>query len=196
MAGVSPQADLLKHGLKKCTKCNLVRSIDNFKVVNSKRDGPYLRNMCIDCQKELWKPAKPKYDIELKNENKILITAGQKKCKLCGEVKPLGSFYKHDIELGGVCNICISCENITHKERQKKAGVKPRDIELLEIQKENRKLKAYDMKKCNMCLRVLPIVNFYNREDKTTTDSKCHKCRKIYFQKLNIKRKRKNKVNS
>lgn len=52
---------------KKCPKCEIEKSCENFNKNKSRKDG--LQNYCRECQKEIDKAFQPKRDLTLKKKN-------------------------------------------------------------------------------------------------------------------------------
>ena len=88
---------------KVCTKCEVLKPMEDFAIAKSKKDGRTSR--CKQC-------TRASIDI---------IPAGFKRCKKCEEIKSKNSFRKRASSKDGVDTRCISCKsNKRPKGRQKR----------------------------------------------------------------------------
>lgn len=94
---------------KICKKCGkeLPMTREYFTVANSNKDGYH--NLCKKCR------GFKNYGFSLATENKELKKQGLKKCKYCGEIKPIEEYRK----VGNTRRIeyCENCEEIAKKEK-------------------------------------------------------------------------------
>ena len=107
---------LLSMETKYCSLCNTNKSIEEFEIHKSTKDGR--RYCCRDCKKEVAKKYRnPKKARELQFRKKYNITLDERnklskkqngKCVICGSDEPL--VIDHDHETGKIrgllCNLC------------------------------------------------------------------------------------------
>lgn len=105
--------------IKKCIRCNEVKNIDNYRIVNNKRINTC--NKCINqiAKDRYWKNKEkenPLY-VEQEKERKELESNNLRRCKKCEKIKSLNEFHKNGEYYR---NICMECKNIYEKEQYKK----------------------------------------------------------------------------
>lgn len=144
---------------KKCIRCNEIKNIDNFRIVNSKRINTC--NKCINemAKERYWRNKEkenPLY-VEQEKEKKELESNNLRRCKKCGKIKALNEFHKNGEYYR---TICMECKNIYEKEQYVKNRHKVLlrnkiyDKEHSEEKKKYRENRAEEISKYNH--------NYYN----------------------------------
>lgn len=105
----------------------------------------------------------------------VLVDA--KKCKMCGEVKPLYEFHRSKNHLGGKAPFCKKCAGVAAKkwyeENRDKTNRQRRKRIVVEKIKVNGVL--VDAKKCTKCGEVKPLDEFYR--DKKGIGGRLPRCK-------------------
>jgi len=98
---------------KKCTKCNIEKSLDCFYKDSSSKDGYY--SSCKKCCKQIKRECYKKYYEKRINLKKCPPKNGLKICALCHEEKSLEVFWKNNFYSDGYNDRCKECEKIRYK---------------------------------------------------------------------------------
>ena len=110
---------LFGEGLKRCSKCGKVKSLDEFHKANPKVYKTGRKSACKKCQ-GIRNPQPEKVTEEQKAfvaENKALVKKGKKRCSKCRKVKPLDSYWKNkNTTIGGRKTVCIECDRERTRE--------------------------------------------------------------------------------
>jgi len=130
---------------KKCTKCEVVKSLDEFTKDKYKKDGKsYLCKSCkVVYSKKIYEKNKNEdisrlQFIKLFNENN-----GLRECTKCGEVKSLDMFYKRYKKSTAKCIFCIKKEI---KEYRKNNQEKIKNAKKIYCDKNKEKIKLQNKK--------------------------------------------------
>jgi hypothetical protein len=91
--------------MKKCSKCGIEKTLDNFKKDPTKKDGHY--SSCRDCCKL---PPKPK--------RKLVIQEGFKFCNKCEQIKEFKYFHKDKSTKDGHAPSCAACRKKYNDENK------------------------------------------------------------------------------
>ena len=155
--------------IKKCSKCGKVKILDEFSKKSSSKDGKDSR--CKSCRKEYYAQQKT----ILQRDGYKVIT--EKKCSVCGEVKPADEFYKDARSKDGKRSQCKSCEKEHNAQR---TAILQRDG-----------YKVITEKKCSKCGEVKPADEFgKNPNSKDGKRSWCKSCLKEYDAQPHAKARR------
>ena len=169
---------------KKCTKCGVVKSLDEFGNDKSKKDGKQSR--CKSCCKESREELK-RYKtnnmstlefIKLFNDNHAL-----KKCTKCKEVKSLDQFTKDKNQKDKkdqTCKVCKKLYSFNNKKKAKEYRNKNKETAkeyYKEYYKKNKeKIKQHRIKNKER-------IKEYNKEYNKKNKEKNNKISRIYYQK-------------
>lgn len=96
----------------KCKKCNNFKEIDQFNFRGSNSDKRI--SVCKACTSEYRKKYQETYSGP--NKVKIFIPNGMKKCNICGILKPIDAFAKHNKSIDGKEYHCILCNRKLAKD--------------------------------------------------------------------------------
>jgi hypothetical protein len=115
---------LILHTKKKCARCGQEKSVKEFKKNPGSSDG--YQSHCRKCANEAYneryyETSNPKYRIY-----RYKIIDGRKRCRLCGQEKPLGEFRKNKKCTGGRDTVCNSC--VATQKKIKQAEFKERVV--------------------------------------------------------------------
>lgn len=132
---IRPIASILQHNYgiikvihmhtKKCRRCGLEKSLDEFYVKKTNSDG--YRSYCKLCDSEI--NAQHRYFInsqnadyvkqkELERTNEELLKENRRKCSVCGEIKEVEEFYYRK-DNNKYRSECKKCFNELHAEKHK-----------------------------------------------------------------------------
>lgn len=114
---------------KKCTNCNITKSVENFYIVDHNRDGySYGCKECVLSQKQQYiNNNRLKFTTYWKQyrqdnvENRIQrwnVSIQEKKCTNCQQIKPANDFVKHYWNSDGLSSSCFSCRQNYNKKWQ------------------------------------------------------------------------------
>lgn len=99
---------------KICRICGELKNVDEFTVDNLMRDG--YRNECKKCSNKIYYNRERKRELALE---KIIITEGTKKCRLCGEVKDISQYHIKRGTPDGHRHECKDCvKNVQKKYKE------------------------------------------------------------------------------
>jgi len=99
---------LFIHGLKKCIKCGEIKDVACFKKSKRHRNG--LFKVCKKCSSCLTEDS-----IKKKEEAQSLFNEGYKVCSICGETKPINSFYHRNKKRNDVYSYSAECHKCKYK---------------------------------------------------------------------------------
>jgi len=105
---------------KKCTKCEEVKSLDEFSNDKKGKDGKDVR--CKSCAKKYYEKNKKVDIIGLQFIRLFQLNNGLKKCSKCGEIKLLDDFSNAKKEKNGKrfdCKICVNKSTKEYREKNK-----------------------------------------------------------------------------
>lgn len=172
---------------KKCNRCKEYKPLSMFSRDRSKKDG--YRTICKKCTNEAQrkrytpKPRDDSYSLTTIVENGVEIPA--KKCRGCGEVKPLSEYYRHKTCVGGVLSRCKKCIGIKGKFTHSK---------LTYIEVNGKQVPAKD---CGRCGKIKPLTDFTeiksSRKGVGGRYSNCKECERLYrieLEKIGDRRER------
>jgi hypothetical protein len=154
-----------------CRICKRVLPINKFSKNIEMKSGYY--SHCKDCHKKMEKKIEKQW---AKNREKeqfefSLDVDVEKKCKLCGKVRPLSKFWKRKASKDGYSHYCKDCLNKKTKARNKVLKERGFPEELIP-----------DEKDCKKCGRVLTKEHFRkNSLNSTGLDDYCKDCRNEYY---------------
>ena len=122
---------------KKCSKCKIVKPIENFNKNRLMKDG--LQNQCSLCQNSYWKSKKQISKEEAEKYLQDKLKSGELfQCKSCKHEKLADAFY-YQRRYGSVVlalNKCKDCQ--TNYQRNKAFGITDEDFNTL-LEKQNHK---------------------------------------------------------
>ena len=97
---------------KTCTKCNLLKPLEEFSKITSTKDGH--RTQCKLCINSTRNEAKQKFSNTIYKDEHYLQTT-LKECKMCKVTMPVKGFHIFSGNSDGFKNTCITCTNILRK---------------------------------------------------------------------------------
>lgn len=157
---------------KKCSKCDEIKPINEFRKTTSSTDG--LSTICKTCVYIRTK----KHIHRLTSSPKIIIK--EKQCRTCKKIKPIDQFNKVSQNKDSHSNHCKSCEKIKNSKYIKKYKEK---------QKQTAKIIVNE-KQCCLCKNIKPIENFNkNYIKKDGHENICKTCFKENYEKRKLKQK-------
>ncbi len=133
---------------KRCTKCGIVKPLDEFTKAKNRKDGYYC--YCKTCSRENARLHNRNKVIENNDEalNKTLIENPIKQCSKCGIIKPIQLFRINRQMIGGYNCQCKECEH----EDYRKHLITDEQLRIIEAKKP--------YKYCPMCEETKPIREF------------------------------------
>jgi Recombination endonuclease VII len=148
--------------VKTCSQCFGMKPLEDFKP---KKNGLYGRDsQCKECQAK-----KARARDERRNPTDLIVD-GMKRCRGCGEVKPISEFHPGSQYRSGYSPACKECALVS----QKNAATMKR----LAREAEIAKFVEIGLKECSRCHIVKPLAAFH--KDKLTADgyrTYCRQCR-------------------
>ena len=102
-----------KKFMKKCTKCNKLKNINEFTIKKDMKDGH--RNQCKECCNKRYKKKKQPF-LYL---NGVKCLKFMKICSKCGKLKMISKFSKEKKARDGHRNDCNDCKYKNNKNRNK-----------------------------------------------------------------------------
>ncbi len=118
---------LRDQGLLRCSSCREIKPLDAFSAVKSARYGR--QNQCKECRAEAHKrshpDARPHDEIMrdrhqarwLASEHYKLFLDGKKKCRACGEVKPVSEYSPYKGNKDNLMSYCKACRRAKDKAK-------------------------------------------------------------------------------
>ena len=156
---------------KKCTKCGVVKSLDEFYNNKPTKDGKNYR--CIVCTQKGYDNKKGKnpfcFDCVLPNFIDIFTSTliKLKKCTKCNELKILDEFHNNKRTKDGKAFQCIVC--ITKNVRDKRAIIVKQNLEYNERNKDAQ--KEYEKGLMKNRIKTDPFLRFRQRVRSTVSMS-------------------------
>ena len=128
---------------KKCPQCRRILPINNFSKDKHKASG-YVSwcKECIKKKKQQITEANQSIDVYKKSEDQGIFT---KKCKKCGEEKPIREFQKLSSNKDGIDTICKDCRLLKGEEREKRLKQK-REAAKIRYTKKKDTIHEYNQK--------------------------------------------------
>lgn len=98
-------------GLKRCSKCKQVKSLDEFHRANPKLYKTGRKSACKLCSHVYNPMSEDEWAARTaqSKENKTLVAKGLKRCWDCKSVKPIDEFWKNGSGGDGLRNVCVKC---------------------------------------------------------------------------------------
>lgn len=100
---------------KVCSKCQVEKPVSEFHRCTSSKHG--VQSQCISCRKKIW--AKPQAQ-QVRNEKKVFMGKGLKKCSKCHNIKEVSEFYSVNHHADRLTSSCKSCEMQYRKDNRVK----------------------------------------------------------------------------
>jgi len=134
--------DLSKRDLRKCSMCNKIKKLGEFRL----RKSGYYDSWCRECAN---KYAREKHLI---SERGKLRREGLRKCIKCGEIKKLEEFkiYKDDRNFMDICRKCYFKTHLKAEELYN-SYIRLSNICGIEFTPKNRYIELKELKKDNKC---------------------------------------------
>ena len=127
---------------KKCSKCSITKTYQDFNKDNTKKDG--LHTTCKQCEKE-GKQRYKEHKMQKIKENELK----EKECMKCKTTQPISEFTVHFYMKDGYCNNCKTCSRADINTKRK-------------INKTNDITYS-----CDICQKSYSRVDTFNRHKKT-----------------------------
>ena len=109
---------------KLCRICGNIKNIDEFRKADLMKDG--YRNECKKCSIKIYYNKERKRELNLE---KIIIMNGEKKCRMCGELKNINDFHLKRGTPDGHRNECKECVKDIQKKYKEEPGFKEKQTE-------------------------------------------------------------------
>jgi len=187
--------------VKRCSKCGETKPVDMFAGNGREKDGLHRRcRACVGASHEaqlekarLRHNPNPSLQTELRREARQIAKTIQiqstrievKKCRKCGETKPIEMFAGNGREKDGLNPRCKACIGAKHEARLKKARLyhDPNPSPIAQLRRENRKTAKRNQdifiryKQCNKCGEIKPVEMFSgNGRQKDRLNPRCKAC--------------------
>ncbi len=124
---VFDQSELLKNNLKRCSKCESIKSTNDF-LYDAKNKNHFLSSWCKDClysANEKRRREKGQKSIISRTElDDKLLELELKRCSLCREIKDLKDFVKSKKGYGGYGSHCKECRLELDRTKYKDKKIK------------------------------------------------------------------------
>lgn len=99
---------------KKCSKCQVVKLVDEFGKRGGKKRGHELKPSCKTCENKRLREKRSKIN------PKEIILDGYKKCGKCKDIKSVCEFGKDSRKKSGLKSYCRKCRNNEHDKEKRR----------------------------------------------------------------------------
>lgn len=162
-------------GQKRCTKCDVWKSVDLFGKSNKDRSG-YV-SWCKECVSVVVKANYRKNKGNLKTY-KIALYEGTKVCRRCDEEKPIDHYAKAVSNKDGRTNFCRACRVKEGREYKHKKGIHKPFVPAV--------VDGYRV--CTKCNERKSVDEFHKTHDSDQPSSWCKICKYAYVRSYQIKK--------
>lgn len=149
---------------KTCVVCGAVKPLEEFPQYKH-RGSVLRRRACRACRlakkRENYTPEQLHRAKRIEEQRELLKT-DRRRCKRCGEIKDISEYRMVKNFPSGTCR---SCEAAEMRERNDRSRT-PEQRQRVELIRENRELKRYDVRRCKTCGEIKALGDF----DRLTDD--------------------------
>lgn len=160
--------------MKKCSKCQTVKSHSEFPKNKRKPDGYhfYCKSCSVEASRKYAMRRKLRSDESISADRDRLYPDGTKPCRTCENNLPFSNFGNKRDTCNGLSSDCKRCE--ANSNKAKRVSNKARTPE--DVAKDVSRLRPDGVKQCRLCLRLKTLSEFYVH--RKTPDGLTYECKK------------------